>query len=263
MYYQPMSNSAAQTPLMNCDMDTTSGRGGADPGDIGEALRSARKRAGLSTQEAANRAGISVPLLGLIERGNHPLTNVSTRNLARLNLAFGLSWAEFVQIILPVYADQLPYLSVATPVSSRYLNAPGNVKEGLSPACQNGHVTQTINVPDFAAIAAYPDADLIVLHVTADSLSCEEARNAVPVDCHAIFNIKLLPMPGDVVAVWLDAEGCGALQVWVQDGKAVVLNSYNTRERPVITERPTKIRGVYVGHLSSGRRSQVAPRMQH
>ena len=248
---------------MNCDMDVTSERSSADPGDINIALRSARKRAGYTLHEAATRAGISVPLLGLIERGEHPLTSVSTRNLARLNLAFGLSWTEFLSIILPVYADQLPYLSVATPVSSRFLHAPGNVKQGLNPACQNSGVTQTIAVPDFAAIAAYPDADLIVLHVTPDSLSCEEARNAVPMDCHAIFNIKLLPMTGDVVAVWLDAEGCGALQVWVQDGKPVVLNSYNTRERPVITERPTKIRGVYVGHLSSGRRSQVAPRMQH
>ena len=244
---------------MNMNCETT----GTDPGDIGEALRSARKRAKLTSQQAATRAGISVPLLGLIERGNHPLTSVSTRNLAKLNLAFGLSWPEFLKIILPVYENQLPYLSVAAPVSSRFLHAPGNVKYGLDPACQNINVPKTIAVPDFAAIAAYPDADLIVLHVTADSLSCEDARNAVPVDCHAIFNTKLEPMTGDVVAVWLDSEGCGALQIWVQDGKAVILNSYNTRERPIVTERPTKIRGVYVGHLSSGRRSQLAPRMQH
>ena len=258
-----MQSNCPQPTLIAGEANMFDKPAGTDHASVGQALRSARKRADLSTSDAARLAGISTPLLSLIERGEHPLTSVSTRNLARLHLAFGLSWAEFVALILPVYGSQLPYLSAGRPVSSRFLHAPGTVKTGLNPVCKNTLVPQTIAVPDYAAIAAYPDSDLMVLHVTPDSLGCDEAMNAVPVDCYAIFNTALTPRNGDVVAVWLEKEECGALQIWTQDGKAVVLNSYDRRERPVITDRPGAVRGVYVGHLSSGRRAQTPERMQH
>ena len=253
-----------QNPLIDCNVNMASGGPEMDASSVGMALRSARKRAGFTPHESALRAGISVPLLSLIERGEHPLTSVSTKNLARLNLAFGLSWSAFVAIILPLYGDQLPYLNAARPVSSRCLRAPGTVKVGLALMWQNSDVPHLISVPDFAAIAEYPDSDLMVLHVTPDSLCCDQARETVPVDSHAIFNTRLSPASGDVVAVWLDGEGVGALQIWQQDGRSVVLNSYDQRERPVVADRPgVNVRGVYVGHLSSGRRSQTPERMQH
>lgn len=235
----------------------SSDQGGFTPtsGTLGVALRSARRRAGLSSFDAAGQAGISVPLLSLIERGEHPLTSVSTRNLARLNLAFGLSWPAFLVLILPVYGRDLPYLGAARPVTSRLLSAPGTVGAGLAPACQNGGMTPTMPVPDFAGISEYPDADLLVLHVTPDSLACLDARATVPVDSYAIFNTRLVARAGDVVAVWLSVEQMGALRVFEQSGRGVILDSYR-QNAPVVASDYGDVRGVYVGHMATGRRVQ-------
>lgn len=58
---------------------------------FGDHLRSLRKKAGLSQEEAADRAGIHVTYLSGVERG---LRNPSIRNVRRLALALGIPTKE-------------------------------------------------------------------------------------------------------------------------------------------------------------------------
>ncbi len=58
---------------------------------FGENLRSLRKKAGLSQEETADKAGIHVTYLSGVERG---LRNPSVRNLRRLALALGIPTRE-------------------------------------------------------------------------------------------------------------------------------------------------------------------------
>lgn len=78
---------------------------------VGLLLRKARKEARLENAQAAELAGISVALLGNIERGTHSLTSIGVGNLTRLPAAFGLSWQAFVTIVSPVYGDYVPFLA--------------------------------------------------------------------------------------------------------------------------------------------------------
>lgn len=90
--------------------------------NIGLKLRAARKRAGLTTAQAAEVGGISVTQLGAIERGSHSLTSMSAGNLSRLPAAFGLSWEKFVEIISPVYGPYIAFIpsSPSLPVEDTY-----------------------------------------------------------------------------------------------------------------------------------------------
>ena len=58
---------------------------------FGSHVRSLRKRAGLSQEETAHRAGIHVTYLSGVERG---LRNPSIRNVRRLALALGVPTRE-------------------------------------------------------------------------------------------------------------------------------------------------------------------------
>lgn len=58
---------------------------------FGDHLRSLRRKAGLSQEEAADRAGIHVTYLSGVERG---LRNPSIRNVRRLALALGVPTKE-------------------------------------------------------------------------------------------------------------------------------------------------------------------------
>jgi transcriptional regulator with XRE-family HTH domain len=238
---------------------------------VGLALRAARKAAQISTALGAERADISVPTLGSIERGSHSLTSLSSGNLAKLHKAFGLTWGEFLAIIVPVYGDYLPYLKSQfnaginkpvdfnpTTIRSRHLQMAGIVGAGLNPHAQPFDHMETISIPDFAAIEDYDDDVLMVLKVSGDSMTCEEARLAVPEGSLAVFHKTMAPQPGDVVAVWLGEEGVGVLKVWRPQPEAhVILESYNKRHLPIVIseDHPGEVQGVYIGHISSGRRA--------
>lgn len=234
----------------------------SDRETIGRALRIARKDAGLTTQEAATAAGISVPLLGSIERGAHSLTSMSAGNLAQLPRAFGLSWRQFLSIILPVYGEYLPYLrDVVTPaggqtVRFRRLRYAGEVGVGKPDLESQAEVRA---VPDFLEIEDYDDDDLMALKVTGDSLTCEDVKTTIPEGSLALFHLRLPPRAGDVLLLWLEQENRSVLKVYRPGASGhTVLESYNGRQLPVvlIEDSPGIVQGVYVGHLSGGRRSQ-------
>lgn len=74
---------------------------------VGLRLRRARKEAGLTLAQAADKAGLSRSTIGSIERGEHDLNSVSRRNLINLPSAFGLSASEFSRIVRPIYGEVL------------------------------------------------------------------------------------------------------------------------------------------------------------
>jgi len=248
---------------------------------VGLALRAARKDAGLSTAKGAENAEISVPTLGSIERGTHSLLSLSSGNLAKLHLAFGLEWGKFLAIVVPVYGKYLPYLKMQLAfgdnkpvdydpkaVQSRHLRMAGVVGAGLNPHAYSDGAVETIVIPGFAAIEDFADDDLMVLRVSGDSMTCEEARLAVPEGSLAVFHRTMTPQPGDIVAVWLENEGTGVLKVWRPKlGEHVILESYNKHHMPIIlsASNPGEVQGVYVGHISSGRRAhnRKAPVSRH
>lgn len=238
----------------------------SDRETVGLALRAARKNAGLSTQEGAVAAGISVPLLGSIERGAHSLTSMSAGNLAQLPRAFGLSWRQFLSIIIPVYGDYLPYLrEVAVRVEGqaiklRRLRYAGEI--GLSKPDLNGEA-EVRAIPDFLDIEDYADEDLIALKITGDSLTCADVKTTIPEGSLALFHLRLFPQAGDVLLLWLEQENRSVLKVYRPGASGhTLLESYNGRQIPVvlIEDNPGIVQGVYVGHLSSGRRSQHSQR---
>lgn len=238
---------------------------------VGLALRAARKAAGLSTQQGADAAGISVPMLGSIERGTHSLTSVSSGNLAHLNKAFGLTWADFLDVVVPKYGPYLPHLRAQQengvtrsvefdpqPYISRQLAFAGIIGAGLNPRAYAADSLETVNIPDFPAIENYADEDLMVLKVSGDSMISEDVRLTIPEGSTAVFHIHLQPQPGDVVAVWLEREGVGVLKVFTPEVyEHVILESYNKRHLPIILteDNPGEVQGVYLGHIASGRRA--------
>lgn len=240
---------------------------------VGLALRALRKTAGISTRQGAEAAGISVPTLGSIERGDHSLTSVSSGNLARLNKAFGISWTEFLDIVVPVYGEYLPHLKAQQdsgitravdydpqPVRVRSITFGGVIGAGLNPAAYAAEAGEVVNIVDFAAIENYDDADLMGLRVSGDSMVCEDARLTIQEGSLAIFHVALAPQPGDIVAAWLENEGVGVLKVYQPEiAEHIVLESYNKRHLPIIVsgENPGLIQGVYVGHIASGRRAHT------
>lgn len=129
---------------------------------------------------------------------------------------------------------------------------------GINPQAYAAEHVETVTVPDFAAIQNYDDADLMVLTVSGDSMVCEDARLTIPEGSTAIFHTSLSPQPGDVVAAWLAENGVGVLKIYRPGNDShVILESYNKRHLPIILtdDNPGEIQGVYVGHISSGRRA--------
>jgi len=71
--------------------DERSPGGAAEGGSLGDKLRAARRRHGLSLREASGLAGLSVSHLSAIERGTR---NISLAGLQRLAVALGISVSD-------------------------------------------------------------------------------------------------------------------------------------------------------------------------
>ena len=81
-------------------------RAGADPGPFHEVLVAARRRAGLTQEELARRAGLSVDAIGLLERGARRRPQRHT--LDRLAGALALSAAERERLETAARPEQRP-----------------------------------------------------------------------------------------------------------------------------------------------------------
>lgn len=237
---------------------------------VGLALRAARKAASISTQAGADAAGISVPTLGSIERGSHSLTSISVGNMSRLNKAFGLTWTEFISILLPVYESYIPYLKrqfengnnkpadydpqVPKMRSIRY---GGIIGAGVNPLSYAAEASQYESIPDFPEVERYDNDDLLVLKVTGDSMVSEDVQETIWPGSTIILNTAIEPLPGDIVACWIENEGVGVLKVFAPIDGYLMLTSYNKRHLPIILseENPGTIQGVYVGQMALGRRA--------
>lgn len=116
-----------------------------DPADLwlGKEMRHVRKRRGLSLEEVARRAELSIGLVSQIERG---LSSPSIRSLRALSDALGIPASWFFQNGGPVPESERGI--VTRPENRRLLNLKekGMVKELLSPALTGGLEMLLVNI---------------------------------------------------------------------------------------------------------------------
>ncbi|GGR31164.1 helix-turn-helix domain-containing protein [Deinococcus ruber] len=107
---------------------------------VGFALRRARKDAGLTLAQAAERSGLSRSTIGSIERGEHDLASVAGKNMMLLHEAFGLRQSEFEKIISPVYGNTPRYGSPVPPIAAQVelpLTIPPELQEVIDEHAKN------------------------------------------------------------------------------------------------------------------------------
>jgi transcriptional regulator with XRE-family HTH domain len=204
----------------------------ADRESVGLQLRAARKRAGFTTAQAAERGDVSVTQLGAIERGTHSLTSMAAGGLARLPSAFGLSWAGFVAIVAPVYGSYLPFLQLPAAVTSPspagvYVSAPALDQLGnpmsdaplvlIKAQDERAGMQPFMMVGDVMAPAIQPQA--IVLADTHDTtLRDGEAVLIETGGTHTVRRVRLL---GGIPWLFPDNNAASVAPMPAQDARVV------------------------------------------
>ena len=194
---------------------------------LGLKLRAQRKRASLTTAQAAELGGVSVTQLGAIERGTHPLTSMSAGNLSRLPAAFGLSWEQFVALVEPVYGPYIALLSPLTKIRQKTDSVEPQHEVTLKNVYDLAQASKPLEdmepAPDISPIPVltqdlYPGTELF--RVRGDSMSVPagdgiDEGDIIYVDTRDVSaragEIYLLHIPGNGVTVKRVRELGGAL----------------------------------------------------
>jgi SOS-response transcriptional repressor LexA len=109
-----------------------------------------------------------------------------------------------------------------------------------------------VEVPKSSILQLDPD-ECFQLHVTGDSMTCQDVKKTIPPDSIAIFvrvGPHMKPLEGDIVSVWLEHEDRGVLKIWRKNERYSLLESYNHSHKPIVVDEHNTgiIQGILVSH---------------
>lgn len=228
-------------------------------GSVGIALRRARKEANYSLSKTARIAGVSISLLGMIERGDHSITSVGQQNIANFPEAYGLSAEEFSRItgaviVRPASNDE-PDPMAHMRVSPEFIKLQriGWVNAGDSEVYKLAPLEEYDEVPKNQLVKKQcVIKNCFTYVVNGDSMVTDGAKNhpkGISDGDIIVIEKHRLVMPEDIVVIW-DKRDQKMLVKAVAEGADdgyLVFKSLNSRYPPIFRhESEIKIYGVKV-----------------
>lgn len=197
-----------------------------------------------------------------IEQATVSSYEVNSRKLKKAGLdfsnkffrAYGFSESEAVELTRELFDEELKQFIPEIPPNASLATADGPTAMHYGPVSAGikGHSKQLKPYPTLIPgwlARKYDSADIFVVTVEGDSMTCDDIRKSIPEGTEVYFHKKLTPHVGEVVAVWLEDRDFGVIKIYKPERETSVLQSYNFKHPPILIDEsnPAIIQGVYVG----------------